>query len=430
MTFFFVTLISQQDSSSPSDKSKKQTQDLLHAELTDTLKRRKPMMITELPKYEFSTFDYNFINTNDNNNNTIKNKINDSLHSTSVNKTRPSAVSLALIGIKLPIEKTSQSDDKPKMSHGKPNFTIHHKENKPFSPRVTSPMSPTFHFKALETAQTKLKRPSYFISNIGAENKTPTKPFAVKTTPTVDAAHAEESPVEKCKSIPKIKSQQIIESDTPKSLKCQPKSDVILKIEKLKSSNEFEPIIQTSMDDTTDDLSYESFANRKALFEKPPQDGNVSKILLRNVQAERSFLNKITISPTSYGKMHTFNNNRNENNVPKSNITKVFLNRNFPHDLLEQPTIIDKNNNLEQSSRNIDQTMTINGSDQHESKHIKHKTIVSFSKDLLNAPNNYPEQIRVKNTIITQHSHAIPDNPFNHLRFSIKMDGQVIPKIK
>lgn len=410
---------------------------MLHAELTDTLKRRKPMMITDLPKYEFSTFDYNFINTNDNNNTTtIKNKINDLSHSTSgsVNKTRPlntSADFSALAEIKLPIEKKSQSDVKSKMSHGKPNFTIHHKENKPISLPETSPMSPTFQFKPLETAQTKLKRPSYFISNIGAEHKTIIKPLALKTTPKVDAANAEESQVEKCKTISKIKSQQIIDSDTPNSLKCQPKSDVILKIENFKSSNEFEPIIpsmHTQLDDTANDLSYESFANRKALFEKPPQDGNVSKILLKNVQAEKSFLNKITILPT---RMHSFNNNnRNENSVPKPNITKVFLNRNFPHDLLEQPVIIDKNNNLEPSNRNVDQMMTINGSDKHESKHIKHKTIVSFSKDLLNAPNNYPEQIRVKNTIIAQHSHAIPDNPFNHLRFSIKMDGQVIPKIK
>lgn len=259
---------------------KKQTQDLLHAELSNTLKRRKPVVINEPPKYEYPTYDdsngtsSNGSNgiTNDsgssssNNKSSVNNKINDSSHSTSVNIATPkplnvNAVLSVVTGIKLPdtiqydanvgsaaavaAASASSTADKRKISHGKPNFTINHqKENKPIvvanqsSPPPRKASSPKMHVNggtpveikvtttpapAAAVVQPKLQRPSYFTNHSMGSDKT-----IVKTTPmarpAIDTNGTESGQVEKCRSIFMIKSQKSQDDSAKQITKCPLKS--------------------------------------------------------------------------------------------------------------------------------------------------------------------------------------------------------------
>lgn len=58
------------------------------------------------------------------------------------------------------------------------------------------------------------------------------------------------------------------------------------------------------------------------------------------------------------------------------------------------------------------------------------KTVVSFSKDLLDAPNRYPETIKVTKTYTTSSSHhstsVLHQSTFNNIKFDIDDNGQVV----
>lgn len=430
---------------------KKQTQDLLQAELTNTLKRRKPIVINEPPKYQYPTYDSS--NSNDNsiyNNNNNNNSSDDSSHSTSasVNNTSPlnvSAVLSAVTGIKLPDVQydpnasviKSQVADKQKISHGKPNFTINQKENTSTVQPIKQQTSPKLHVKTPEVAQSKFQRPSFFTNGSMCStdklfNKIP------ETKPSSNANS--ESQVDKCKSIFLIKSQKSIDNESSKPPKYQPKSDVVFQFDNGTSSNVSEQPKEilnrkNSVDDTINGIPFASVANKKALFEKPTQDASTSKTLpLKCMQTEKVFFNKPVTSQTSNGKFNTISSKRTINSSQqKPSVTTVSLNKNISYGTLdraklEQPRR-DRVNHFERSMHTVDETSTTNALGQHETKYIEQKTFVSFSKDLLNAPNKYPEQIRVKKTV-TNHSNAIAESPFHSIRFSIKTDGQVIPKAK
>lgn len=360
---------------------KKQTQDLLQAELTNTLKRRKPVVINEPPKYEYPTYDNS-------------NKTHDSSQSTA-NSTKPlnvSAVLSVVTGIKIPDVQydssvsapKTQANDKPKITHGKPNFSIAPKETKPVVAR---------QIKSPEIVANKLQRPSFFTNNLNDKSAKPDTPF------------------EKSKSVFLVKSQQSINEAEPKAKKIQPKIEVNSKFEPKLYKEEF--LRKNSVDDATSP-SFSSVANKKALFEKPANQG---KSIPKTMPLK-------TTQPKANDKFSTLNAHRIITAPQKPAITTVTLNKNITYGSLARRPSIDMVDHYERTDR------TINGTNKIETKQFEQKTIVSFSKDLLNAPNNHPDQIRVKKTIITEHSHTMTDNPFNNIRFSIQTNGQVIPKPK
>lgn len=243
---------------------------MLHAELSNTLKRRKPVVINEPPKYEYPTYDdsngnssygSNSITNESSSSNSVNNKINDSSHSTSANIATPKSLNAVLsvvTGIKLPDTiqydanvggagaSASSTTDKRKISHGKPNFTINHqKENKPIVatnkslppqpqksvPKASSPKTNVHETKTATPAaaaaapaavQPKLQRPSYF-TNHSMNN---TDKTIVKTTPmarpTIDTNGTESGQVEKCRSIFMIKSQKSQDDSTAKQITKSP----------------------------------------------------------------------------------------------------------------------------------------------------------------------------------------------------------------
>lgn len=246
----------------------------------------------------------------------------------------------------------------------------------------------------------------------------------------------------------------------------------------------------SSLSPSNDGISFASIANKKALFEKPAQIENHSQKspvgTLRGAQTEKLYFNKpVSSSSTSSsssspspppsasatmsnGKFNTLNGHRSnaDRNKKPGSITTITLNKSVSYGdngssvgggsgTLDRPkyertsslTTKDAVDHFEQrnihetatsktirttSTKTMEKTSTTSTTTTNK-QHVEQKTIVSFSKDLLNAPNNYPEQIRVKKTIYneTQRSPAtIADTPFHNIRFSIKTNGQVIPKAK
>lgn len=430
---------------------KKQTQDLLQAELTSTLKRRKPVVINEPAKYDYPIYD----DDGNNNNNNKTNKNNESSQSmdtnantTTVKPLNVNAVLSVVTGIKIPdVQYHPQTsapktpvNDKPKITHGKANFTIRKdqtecsKENKP-NVQMSEAMSnghtigmigPKTQIKSPENADAKLHRPSYFTSHMTMLDKSNSGKSVA------DA----ESQVEKCKSIFLIKSQKSIDND-----KCKPQKSP----QRTEFKSKFEPATvvelpkdeikkKHSVDETKDDVPFGSVANKKALFEKSPTNGIASKnILTKHTQFERNVANKPATVSISSGKFNTLNGQRKNsqsNNQPKPGVTTVSLNKNVSYGSLARPQGKDRVDHFERAVHTVNETTSTNHNGKFETKQFEQKTVVSFSKDLLNAPNNYPEQIRVKKTVITKSSHTGSDNPFQNIRFSIQTNGQVIPKPK
>lgn len=519
---------------------------MLHAELSSTLKRRKPVVINEPPKYEYPTYDDSNGNGSNGSSNSVNNKINDSSHSTtSVNIATPkpmnvNAVLSVVTGIKLPdtiqydanvgnatAASASSTTDKRKISHGKPNFTINHqKENRPHhSPPLPPPSLPkasspkinggapvdtkltttTTAAPAPAMVQPKLQRPSYFTNHSIGSDKT-----IVKTTPmarpAIDTNGTESGQVEKCRSIFMIKSQKSQDDSVKQITKCPLKSadSGVVKLTNASSSNGAneqppkpkellhkkisidESSLSSSSSPLSNGISFASVANKKALFERSAPNENHSPKspigTLRGAQTEKLYFNKPVSSSSpspplppstpsasaaymSNGKFNTLNGHRSNGNADRNQkpggITTVTLNKSIPYGgngsvgggTLDRPkyertpsTTKDAVDHFERSvhetatsktttTKMMEKTTTTT-TNKYETKQqqFEQKTIVSFSKDLLNAPNNYPEQIRVKKTIINesvqQRSPAIADSPFHNIRFSIKTNGQVIPKAK
>ncbi|XP_055313172.1 uncharacterized protein LOC129574757 [Sitodiplosis mosellana] len=451
---------------SPSDKLKKQTQDLLQAELTSTLKRRKPVVINEPPKYEYPTYDDDSFKNNEsshstgNSANNVHNA-NTTTPTAAVVVTKPlnvNAVLSVVTGIKLPdvqydannissAATKTQANDKPKITHGRPNFTIApmKEANKSNGQPVTSPKVP--QIKSPELKDPKLHRPSYFSSTITTLDKSCANKQQTADSATTTGA---ESQVEKCKSIFLIKSQKSVENDSPKPQKQHQKTELISKFEspvmplanfppavaRLPSVSEQKEVIKKK--NSVDETRNVSVANKKALFEKPvesiPKTNGV-----KTTQSNKVILNRTTSNQIPNGKFSTLNSPRiisQANNQQKPGVTTVALNKNTSYGSLGRPSMATVGGNkdrvdhhFERTVHTVNETTTTKG--KYETKQFEQKTVVSFSKDLLNAPNKYPDQIRVKKTIVTERSHAInQDNPFNNIRFSIQPNGQVIPKAK
>ncbi|XP_031627275.1 probable myosin light chain kinase DDB_G0279831 [Contarinia nasturtii] len=428
---------------SASDKLKKQTQDLLQAELTSTLKRRKPIVINEPPKYEYPTY-----NDNNENNANVSNKNNESSHSiaNTTNVTKPlnvNAVLSVVSGIKIPDVQydaksstalKTQSNEKPKISHGKPNFMINTKEIKPINGNESTSLKTKI--KSPEINETKkLHRPSFF-----TKTNNLTTVYKSSAKPTVEPNSAE-SQVEKCKSIFLIKTQNIVDDSPSKpSPKLQQKTDLISKFENIPTTKgadqqlpnkKITENVKKSSVDETNGISFANVANKKALFEQKPEQTTPKLNGLKNTVNNSEVSSKPTaVAPILNGKYSTLNSPRMMNQT-KPGVTTVTLNKNATYGPLGRPLVAANDrvdHHFERTVHTVNETTsTING--KYETKQFEQKTIVSFSKDLHSATNKYPEQIRVKKTMVTERS-AIQDNPFQNIRFSIKTDGNVIPKAK
>lgn len=447
-------------------------------------------MINEPPKYDYPTYDDDSFKNNESSHSTGNsannvNKSNGVAATTTTTTaaaasvvTKPlnvNAVLSVVTGIKLPDVQydannasaaaagnaaatsttKSQANDKPMITHGRPNFTIASmkESNKTNGQPVHSPKAPQ-----IKSPQPKFHRPSYFTSTITTLDKSSAKKPATGEPPSATAnGVAAESQVEKCKSIFLIKSQKSVDNDSPaKAPKPHQKTDIISKFESSATPSATysvplarlpsvtEPKEEIKKKNSVDETRNVSVANKKALFEKPIDDTKTNGVTktngLKPTQPTKVILNRSTSNQMpSNGKFTTLNSPRiisQASNQSKPGVTTVSLNKNTSYGSLARPTppaaVGSKDrvdHHFERTVHTVNETTTTNG--KFETKQFEQKTFVSFSKDLLNAPNKYPDQIRVKKTVVTERSHAVNhDNPFNNIRFSIQPNGQVIPKSK
>lgn len=498
---------------SPNDKLKKETKDLLHAELTNTLKRRKPVVIKEPPKYEYPTYDDDSskqyesshssknaaaaaTTNNTNNNNSII---------TPIAEPKPlnvNAVLSMVTGIKLsdiqydPKSNNSASkppigSDKVKISHGKPNFVVNQKENRP---KVPSSSSPSALNKSTElkcqhpsngSAKSTVTTDPYNIKsdNVKSTNSFDIKPVNMKSTnanhPTngklIDVKPVNskpidvklsgfksanvkpmpetdsESQVKKCKSIFLLKSQNSIENgnvtlkkerrpsasnaELVSKFEITPISNVTVNNRLNRESPEKQLKKQTSIDGPSNGISFVNVANKKALFEKSAPSESIPTA--KSIQTSKKPTTTLEISN---GEFNTLNGHRiirsssnQTNRIGNSNgTTNVSVNRTNSYGSMNQSPTKDRVDHFEQTVHTMNETTTTNKLGQTETRQFQQKTVVSFSKDLRNAPNNHPEQIRVKKTVVTERSNTsqTTDIPFQNIRFSIQSNGQVIPRAK
>lgn len=443
-------------------------------ELSNTLRRRKPVVINEPPKYEYPKYDESsttktitssssLISSNINNNDkeSINNNKNKSVQLT-VKPPNVNAVLSVVTGMKIPtniqfdtndgINKTTKPttkattvsamvptiDKPPKISHGKPNFIINRNDS---AAHVTNKFS--------------------------APNKQEFQ-STILTKPKPQMVNCVSGTVDKFKPVKSLKPYIPADTDNNKLKSYGEVSSTLRKFNAMKLN---------VIDGPTSTLNRISFvpgnnvvANKKALFEQQQSiDGEKSNPMCQT--------KKLPITKT-----YSHNDVKPNNGTSKVFAIHKHLNRTASaensqrFDFDSVPISLNKNaiktiesikaaqtttatttpinvSGISKATPNGDtdqsgligyrkQMSTLYSTQSIDTKNFEPKTIVSFSKDRLNAPNMCPEQICVvklaETKIITTQTHHFTDNHngiesianFQNIRFSIDPNAHVVPKKK
>lgn len=384
----------------------------------------------------------------------------------------PSSNTIQVSGNKIDAQAhTSDDSAKPLISHGKPNFTINrkHTESKPVAINSVSTAAITIRkFEPIKKCDelVTLKTLNKFNTLPKKESITDlkVKPISTATYTSNTSAKPNTSFLwknNKAKS-PTTATTKESSADThvqstyhdiDKAKKTLPKK-ISLPTVDVSQSKQYESSYVTSPSPVTQ--TYENYidvkingknnklqpispgtrnvASKKALFEKPSNESSIVQDTTK--KPLKSALSKPTNQMTSISSSNAnrlpngFNNNNNNNNHVTTKTTITIKSPNEPvknvskssYILQTQPSINGANKNhfttANHSTKEIstsDNGDGINGT----TTNYEQKTIVSFSKDLLDAPNKYPEQIRVTKQVITESSTSIVQKSFGNIRFSI-----------
>lgn len=409
---------------------------MLQAELTDTLKRRKPIVINEPSKYQYPTFNANSEQC-DESSNKIKNSTN---NNQTIKPVNVNAVLSVVSGIKLPDAKIELKTDtnnvtnsKPKtlettkITHGKPNFKIERKISKPnciIERKDSKQNNVRFLLKQLsfDKTQNNDTKPKLFENGSIKPNS-----FEVSNA-TLNKKQTEMKSPTLLQNAIKTVNGLNKENSKPKIVFTM--TDIINK-----PSNETNSTI-TTMNSSKISQSSTIVANRKALFEKSDDD-KVTKPMLNNTHHK---ISNISLTPKikETNKINLTHRmlNPTQNTEYRPTITAVNPNKNISSNSLVRPLLrseaIDKTDHYDNTvfkSNGVVQFPQKNAT--YDNKNFEQKTIISFSKELHSAPNKYPDQIRVTRTVkITESSHVAPESVFKNIRFSISPNAQVVPKKK
>lgn len=424
------------------DKQKQATKDLLQAELSNTLKRRKPVQIIEPPKYQYPDENEHNGSSNDKNNNSSANESSSSFNTNGApvetQNIKPININnvLSVVSkVKLPdlqyvpsaansqtlkTEPKPRGDDHPKLeiSHGKPNYTINRKnsESKPLERQISGsstlrspvtkdkPMLSKVNSQPLVTKFNTLPKKSS-VSELKVKLPSPATSQAI---PMNDSA---------------IKSASIVKNVPIFSKKSAPVTQAYENYVDVKISS-----INPNKEHTSP--STQNVSSKKALFEQKSPDAVSQK-------PKMSFDVSKPVSPSkpiSFTKPTPWSPSHHQNGNVTTKTTIMLNGANQPPQIVQKTSTINgKRNNFANTVHHSKDIMTTNNNNSRKNfndtgTNYEQKTIVSFSKDLTDAPNNFPEQIRVTRTMKTESSTIV--HSFKNIRFSIDPNTNVVPKPK
>lgn len=466
----------------------------MQAELSNTLRRRKPVVIDEPPKYEYPIYDEPPTLAKANESSTartiqssplISSSINssdkESINNNKNNKCQPivkpsnvNAILSVVTGIKIPaniqfdtnngINKAAKpttatattttvaptTDKPPKISHGKPNFIINRNDS-------ASALIKQIEKDSFKPNEHKIVHTTKF----SAPNKMECQ-STVLPKPKLHAINSVLGAVDKFKPVKTI-AAPIIPADTGNELKSYGEvSSTLKKFNAMKSKPMDAPISTVS-----NRISFvpvnNLVANKKALFEQQQSiDGEKSSALhqTKKLPATKTYSHNDIQPNNGPSKIFAIHQNLNRTASAEHYQRSAFdsdpisMNKNAIKTMGSTTTTTTTTkvpinvSGISKATTNGDtdqngffgyrkQMSTLHSTKSIDTKNFEQKTIVSFSKDLLNVPNMYPEQIRVvKKAIITTETHHFPDNGiesaanFQNIRFSIGPNAQVVSKKK
>lgn len=457
------------------DKKIKCTKDLLQAELCSTLKRRKNVApIVDPPKYQYPQYNdcvdsaalplvTNIAKPASLQSETIpqlpsKPSVVDK-SKTSINNNHIEYSTIApkpaTTNAKLPVSK-------PFISHGKPNFTLPRTTDKAprfgtlestndgsVKPKLKPVNNHPIHAAVEPAGKTIVKLPAmdlhlhdnryHSVAPVSAPHSSYIPSIKADTTSLLSPSLAKVATLTRTYSNEAKTREEEADSGTKKLIShgrpnfivpSTKKSKVIIESSPLTSKEKCENYLEVKIKSLRPQKSFDGACDRKESFARTHMPTNQYGTAIRSLRSYKSIddcidqaganelhqaLSKLRTVDTdvearSYGKTY----NQSGHSTPASELSTDSGNSSPPSSAYGHRA-------LENRSAQRD------GDDY---TNYEQKTVVSFSKDLLHAPNRYPETIKVTRTITTSHSQqhttsVAQQTVFNNLKFVIGDNGQV-----
>lgn len=369
--------------------------------------------------------------------------------------------------------------DKQKITHAKPNFTL--PQRKPIMGNSTDlPINSMTHHTLEKKSNVGMNKNSNGIkinnatgmliskqpSSLPSQSKTTTTTTTIKTptSPLLTKFEAHSSILPKKSSTtttPITTSTNQITlppspslsngNHLPQSTKINIQIDKIPLISNASKVDIVKSSIENNDKQKNHHITESMVANKKALFEKKTSNGSLpSSMSIKpikkkslNIENTMNRLRNVNITePLTQQNAHLNSNGNNNDDINdnthvsgQSSSTFNIMRNKFCQDQTQSVSSLNVNatgfnkndinkcNNYKSNNNNI---VKNNGNK------FEQKTFVSFSKDLQDAPNRYPEKIHVTKTITKteRYVHHQTETVFQNVRFSIDDQAHVVPKLK
>lgn len=453
------------------DNQIQSTKDLLQAELCSTLKRRKNVPpIIDPPKYQYPRYEDELDSKISSTTNSCD--IKTDMMKSPINAIKPIPVIPSKLSSTDNTNKLSNGNDKfdayvqdsnatiakPLISHGKPNFTLPRKTEKKalfeqktndgnqYQPVFKTPMTPMTSSSLVKSANIGMDRNLNQSSNMNVTiiNKS-TEPISPKTrnvlnrSKSIDNAIASSPPPLPAKLpstrlyITRTEEPKTNDNDTKKLFISHGKPNFVVP-----SKSKSKIIIKTSPPRSTKEkcenyleVKIKSLKPQKSIDDTLHVDKKVSNDIepavhqlesaIRSLKSFKSVDDTIDDAiPIEHNELHrALTKLRSIDDSDGFSRTPNWSGRSTPASELSADS-----GNVSPPPSTFGKTIT---QENHTSySNFEQKTVVSFSKDLIDAPNRYPESIKVTKTISSHTTSTVQQTVFNNIKFVIDDQGQVM----
>lgn len=412
----------------------KLVKDPLQEELRNTLRRRKPVAIVEPPKYDYPQLDDP--KTGSNADESAKSvNLSKTLAVVSAIKLPESVIMTATLPGKGPTD--AETSDKQKITHAKPNFTL--PKRKPIAANsIDTPIKTVTHRPLEKKSTVGTNKNSNGINantsatgELIAKQQQPQQTKVTATTTTMPAlTKVEVSSIGSAG--PSLSNGNHSSQSTKINIKIDniPTVSHALRVDVAQSKPSY--IENNKQNHVTESV----VANKKAIFEKKSIEpvSNGAPKFPKSMNTKSPYIEK-TMSRLRNGSVSDMATETNGHHGQPSSSFNSMRNK-FCRDerAAKQSTNAiatgwHKNGAIQMTNQKLSNCNN-NDVNMNASK-FGQKTFVSFSKDLQDAPNRYPEKVHVTKTITTTERYVQQTQTvFQNVRFSIDDQAHVVPKLK